>query len=80
MVKPGRRFHSHLKKVKGNEVRAPKIIIGVMVQRGGYRERNPLPPTVKAVHVKALVRARKSPNVEPRRKSERENTPFEITR
>jgi hypothetical protein len=51
-----------------------------MAARGGNRERKPLPPTVKAVQVKVLMRIRKSPKVEPKPKMERENTPFEMTR
>ena len=75
-----RRFHSHFNKVKGNVMRHPTIIIGVIAARGGNLERNPLPPTVKAVQVSALMRMRKSPKVEPKRKRESEKTPFEITR
>jgi hypothetical protein len=73
-------FHSHLSQVKGNVMKHPTIIMGVIAVSGGTRERNPLPPTVKAVQVSALMRTRRSPKVEPKRKIERENTPFEITR
>ena len=58
----------------------PTIIIGVIVASGENRERNPLPPTVKAAQVRALMRMRKSPKVEPKRKMEMEKTPFEITK
>ena len=58
----------------------PKIIIGVMAARDGNLKRNPLPPTVKAVHVSALMRIRKSPKVEAKPKIEKESTPFEIIR
>ncbi len=56
----------------------PKIIIGVIAASGENRERNPLPPTVKAVQVSALMSMRKSPKVEPKQKRESENMPFEI--
>jgi hypothetical protein len=49
-----------------------------MVTRGGNRERNLLPPTVKAVQVSALIRTRRSPKVEEKRNGERVNTPFEM--
>jgi hypothetical protein len=55
-------------------------MIDVIAARGENLERNPLPPTVKAVQVIALTRTKISPNVEPKRKIERENTPFEMTR
>src|SRR4030042_524715 len=73
-------FHSHCSQVKGNVMKHPTIIMGVIAASGGNRERNPLPPTVKAVQVSALMRTRKLPKVEPKQKIERENTPFEITR
>src|SRR4030042_1656284 len=73
-------FHSHFSQVKGKVMRPPTIIMGVIAASGENRERNPLPPTVKAVQVSALTRTRKSPNVEPKRKMEAENIPFEITR
>ncbi len=76
----GRTFHCHFRKVKGNVVRHPTIMIGVIAVSAGNRERKPLPPTVKAVQVNALMRIRKSPKVELERKMDRENAPFEMTR
>jgi heme/copper-type cytochrome/quinol oxidase subunit 2 len=61
-------------------MRHPTIIIGVITASGENRERNPLPPTVKAVQVSTLIRIRRSPKVEPKQNKEKENTPFEITR
>jgi hypothetical protein len=61
-------------------MRHPTIMMGVIAASGEKRERNPLPPTVKAVQVSALMRTRISPNVYPKRKMETENTPFEVTR
>ena len=51
-------------------------MMGAIAASGEKRERDPLPPTVKAVQVIALTRTRMSANVEPKRKMERENTPF----
>jgi hypothetical protein len=76
----GRIFHCHFRKVKGNVVRHPTIRIGVIAASAGNRERNPFPPTVKAVQVRALKRTRKSPKVEPNRNKEKENISFEMTR
>src|SRR4030042_5708950 len=73
-------FHSHFSQVKGKVMKHPTIIMGVIAASGENRERNSLPPTVKAVQVSALMRTRKSPKVEPKRKMEMENTTFEITR
>jgi hypothetical protein len=73
-------FHSHFSQLKGSVMRHPTIMMGVIAASDENRERNLLPPTVKAVHVSALMRMRKSPKVEPKRKIETENTPFEMTR
>jgi hypothetical protein len=75
-----REFHSHFSQVKGNMMRHPTIIIGVITASGENRERNPLPPTVKAVQVSTLMRTRRSPKVEPKQNKEKEKTPFEMTR
>src|SRR4030043_272554 len=73
-------FHSHFSQVKGRVMKHPTIIMGVIAASGEKRERNPLPPTVKAVQVSALMRTRKSPKVAAKRKIEEENTPLEITK
>jgi hypothetical protein len=53
--------HSHFSKVKGSVMRHPAIMIGVITASGENRVRKTLPPRVKAVHVKALMRMRESP-------------------
>jgi hypothetical protein len=73
-------FHSHFSQVKGNVIRHPTIIMGVTAARGEDRERNSLPPTVKAVQVSALARTRRSPKVEPKRNNDKEISPLEMTR
>jgi hypothetical protein len=59
-------FYSHLSQVKGNVTKHFMIIMGLIAANGEKCERNPLPSTVKALRLIALMRTRISRNAGPR--------------
>src|SRR5512139_1274138 len=75
-----RTVHPPIPPLNGRVIRKPTIMMGVIAAREEYFERNPLPPTVNAVHVNALPRISRSPKVEADWNREKEQLPLEITR